>query len=152
MNQLSVRFKKLSPKIGTLINEPFYATEGSAGIDLSACIDESVTIGPNEWKRIPTGLAMEINNHQIVGLVFPRSGLANRFGITLQNAVGVIDSDYRGPIDVLIRNEGTDTFTIKDGDRIAQLVFMPIIKASIDFVEDLNETTRGTGGFGSTGV
>ncbi len=147
-----VRFKKLSPKIGMSIPEPSYATSGSAGIDLAACIDASVSILPNEWAKIPTGLAMQIGRADVVGLIFPRSGLALRKGITMQNAVGVIDSDYRGQIEVLIRNEGKEPIEISDGERIAQMVFVPILQANIHFADSLEETERGTGGFGSTGV
>jgi len=146
-NSIKVIFKKLSDRISIA---PCYATDGSAGMDLAACIDNVIVISPNEWAKIPTGLAMQIPNN-IVGLVFPRSGLAYRHGVTLQNAVGVIDSDYRGQIEVLVRNEGKDIIEIKDGDRIAQLVFMPILKADIEFTDELNNTTRGVGGFGSTG-
>jgi dUTP pyrophosphatase len=146
-NSINVIFKKLSDRISIL---PSYATDGSAGVDLAACIDSVITIAPNDWVRIPTGLAMQIPVN-FVGLVFPRSGLAYRHGVTLQNAVGVIDSDYRGQIEVLIRNEGKDIIEIKDGERIAQLVFMPILKANIEFTDELDNTARGAGGFGSTG-
>ncbi|OEF98792.1 deoxyuridine 5'-triphosphate nucleotidohydrolase [Desulfuribacillus alkaliarsenatis] len=149
---MTVRFKKLSEKVGNSVPSPFYATKGSAGVDVAACVDETIIIEPSKWVKVPTGLALEIDNTNIVGLVFPRSGLAYRNGITLQNAVGVIDSDYRGPLEILIRNEGPTPIEVKNGDRIAQLVFVPIYQVNIEFVEQLKETDRGSGGFGSTGV
>ena len=149
---IDVTFKKLSDKIGTDIPSPFYATDGSAGIDLAACLDDLLVIQPNEWKRVPTGLAMQIHDLNVVGLLFPRSGLALRQGVTFQNAVGVIDADYRGPLEILVRNEGTEPLEIRDGDRIAQLVFVPYYRAQIAFSDQLEETARGAGGFGSTGI
>ena len=152
LQNIKVHFKKVSEKIGQSISEPFYATSGSAGIDLAACIEESIQIEPNKWAKIPTGLSVEIVTPNVAGFVFPRSGLAYRHGITLQNAVGVIDSDYRGPLEILLRNEGTDVIEINEGDRIAQIVFMPIFQVEINFTDELNNTDRGNGGFGSTGV
>ncbi|OEH85867.1 deoxyuridine 5'-triphosphate nucleotidohydrolase [Desulfuribacillus stibiiarsenatis] len=151
MQNLRIKIKKLSDKIGTVIQEPNYATAGSAGIDLAACIDEPILLEPNNWCKIPTGLALEIQSFNVVGLVFPRSGLALKKGITLQNAVGVIDADYRGSLDIIVRNEGTEPWRIECGDRIAQIVFMPIFRAEFEYTERLETTCRGVQGFGSTG-
>lgn len=131
---------------------PTYATSASAGVDLCADLKEQITLSPGENVKIPTGLAIELPSQQVVALVFARSGLANRFGIGLTNGVGVIDSDYRGEIQVLIQNLGAQPVTINPGDRIAQMVFMPIFKAVFEEVTELGETIRGSGGFGSTGI
>lgn len=131
---------------------PTYATSASAGVDLCADLKEQITLSPGENVKIPTGLAIELPSQQVVALVFARSGLANRFGIGLTNGVGVIDSDYRGEIQVLMQNLGAQPVTINPGDRIAQMVFMPIFKAVFEEVAELGETIRGSGGFGSTGI
>lgn len=152
MSQLQVKLKKISSRIGTEIPLPSYATSGSAGMDLRACLDKEVVIRPGERAKIPTGIAIQIPQASIVGLVFARSGNAWKHGVTLSNAVGVIDSDYTGEIQVLITNLDADhPFTIKDGERIAQLVFMPVLQAQLQEVEQLEATDRGDGGFGSTG-
>jgi dUTP pyrophosphatase len=153
MHEIQIKIKKLSDKIGTAIPEPFYATPGSAGLDLCACIEEEIVIQPGERVKVPTGIAIQIPNEGIVGLVFPRSGNAWKHGISLTNAVGVIDSDYTGEIQILVQNlDRSAPFTIRTGDRIAQLVFMPVYKARLQFVDELEETERGSGGFGSTGL
>lgn len=131
---------------------PSYATTASAGVDLNADLSEPMTVSPGEHVKIPTGLAIELPSQAVVALVFARSGLANRHGLGLTNGVGVIDSDYRGEIQVLIQNLGTQPVVINPGDRIAQMVFMPIFHAVFEDVAELQETARGAGGFGSTGV
>lgn len=146
-----IKFKKLSPAIGETISAPSYATPGAAGIDLAAAIVEPVTVEPGERVMIPTGLAVDMPTTEIVGLVFPRSGLAARHGLALANAVGVIDSDYKGEILCPVQNNGEQPYQIKPGDRIAQLLFMPVLKVQIEFTEGLSESERGKGGFGSTG-
>ena len=146
---LTVKIKKVSNNSLAL---PTYATAASAGVDLSADLGEPITVSPGENVKIPTGVAIELPNPSVVALVFARSGLASRHGIGLTNGVGVIDSDYRGEIQVLIQNLGNDPVTIKPGDRIAQMVFMPIFRAIFEDVADLQETARGAGGFGSTGI
>lgn len=130
---------------------PFYATPGSAGLDLSAALERPVTILPGERAVIPTGLAVEIPSRYLVGLMFSRSGLAARHGISLANGVGVIDSDYTGEIMCVLQNNGGEPYTIYPGDRIAQLVLVPIAVADVLFVDELGTTARGDGGFGSTG-
>lgn len=146
---LTVKLKKVS---NNSLAFPTYATAASAGVDLSADLGEPIILSPGENVKIPTGVAIELPNPSVVALVFARSGLASRHGVGLTNGVGVIDSDYRGEIQVLIQNLGNDPVTIKRGDRIAQMVFMPIFRAIFEDVAELQETARGAGGFGSTGI
>jgi dUTP pyrophosphatase len=145
---ISVKIKKLKDKLEI----PAYATNASAGVDLQADISEPCIVNPGEKIKIPTGLAMELPDSQVVALVFARSGLASRFGVSLTNGVGVIDSDYRGEIQVLLQNLGEQSITINPGDRIAQMLFMPVYRAIFEEVAELSETDRGSGGFGSTGL
>ncbi|SPF55245.1 Deoxyuridine 5'-triphosphate nucleotidohydrolase [Candidatus Desulfosporosinus infrequens] len=144
-----VKIKKMANNSLVL---PIYATAASAGVDLCADIREPWIISPGENVKIPTGLAIELPDQQVVALVFARSGLASRHGLGLTNGVGVIDSDYRGEIQVLMHNSGTQPFIINSGDRIAQMVFMPVFRALFEEVAELQDTVRGTGGFGSTGM
>lgn len=130
---------------------PFRATVGSAGMDLSACMDAPVTIAPGELKKIPTGIAIGLPGPNTVGLIFARSGLAVKNGVTLSNAVGVIDSDYTGELIVGLCNVGSVPYTIQPGERIAQLVIMPVLTPRVAVVDHLQATSRGDGGFGSTG-
>lgn len=129
---------------------PFRATEGSAGADLSACLENEVTVEAGKMKMIPVGIAIEIPVG-FGGFIFPRSSLAVKHGVTLPNCVGVIDSDYRGEMSVPLINLGEESFTVKNGDRIAQLVIMPYEAAEYAAVSELSDTERGAGGFGSTG-
>lgn len=142
-----VKIKKLSSYA-----LPTYATAASAGVDLCADLKEPLIINPGENVKIPTGLAIELPSQSVVALVFARSGLASRYGLGLTNGVGVIDSDYRGEIQVLVQNLGHHLVTINPGDRIAQIVFMPVFQALFEEVSELQETPRGVGGFGSTGI
>ncbi len=148
---MELRIKALSPKIGKEIPFPAYATPGSAGMDLRACIDEPVTIPAGERGMIPTGLAIALPGPEWVALVYARSGLAIKHGLAPANCVGVIDSDYRGEIVVGLLNSSKEDYTIEPGERVAQLVIMPVTQARVSVVEELDETERGTGGFGSTG-
>ncbi len=129
---------------------PRYATPGAAGMDLSACLDEPITLAPGERALVPTGLSVAIPPLH-VGLVFARSGLAVKHGVTLSNGVGVIDSDYRGELRVGLVNLGTEPQTISHGERIAQMAIMPVVQTKCVEVEELDGTARGAGGFGSTG-
>ncbi len=129
---------------------PTYGSAAAAGADLYACEDTSITILPSETKLIHTGIAMEIPDG-LVGLVYARSGLASKRGLAPANKVGVIDSDYRGEIMVALHNHGTEPQTIQSGERIAQIVFAPYLAADFTVVDELNDTARGVGGFGSTG-
>lgn len=130
---------------------PQRATEGSAGLDLSACIENDITINPKEIKLIPTGLSAAPDTNECALLVYPRSGLASKHGIALANCVGVIDSDYRGEIKVPLINHGNESFTVTNEMRIAQMVLTPVILPEIQMVDELDETERNSGGFGSTG-
>lgn len=131
---------------------PHRATEGSAGLDLCACIDEPLTLGGGETALIPTGLAIALPSAQYGAFIFARSGLSIKHGIGLLNAVGVIDSDYRGEIKVGVINQVKEPYTIQPGERIAQLVVMPVSTMPVEEAEALDETERGSGGFGSTGT
>lgn len=146
-----VRVKRISEKIGDSIPFPSYATVGAAGIDLPACLDCPLEVPPGARVKVPTGIAIEIPHSHVVGLVFPRSGLATKHGISLANAVGVIDSDYKGEIIVAVFNQGKREYVISPGERVAQLVFMPVFQAILEEAELLEDTARGKGGFGSTG-
>lgn len=144
---MKIKFKKVKPNAIV----PRYATSGAAGMDLCACLDHPVIIGRGDRMLIFTGLAVELPSAEYVALVYPRSGLASKHGITLANCVGVIDSDYRGEIGVCLYNTG-EPYTINPGDRIAQLVITPIVQPEIEEVDELSDTIRGMGGFGSTGI
>ena len=147
----NVKIKYLSDKIGKEISAPVYKTEGSAGMDLSACIDDDILIRKGETVLIPTGIAIALPDNNSVCYIYARSGLSIKNGIMLANSVGVIDSDYRGEIKVGLINLGKEDYILKKGDRIAQMVFAPILRAELEVVENLSETERGEGGFGSTG-
>ncbi len=130
---------------------PSYATSGSAGLDLRACIDEPMEIMPGETKLIPTGLAIHIADPGYAALILPRSGLGHKHGIVLGNLVGLIDSDYQGQLMVSTWNRGTDAFTLNPMERLAQLVIVPVLQVGFNVVEEFEESDRGAGGFGSTG-
>lgn len=130
---------------------PFRATDGSAGMDLYACIDEAVEILPHEIRVIPTGIAIELESADYVAYIYARSGLAIKNGIAPANCVGVIDSDYRGEICVGLLNQTEKVFTVNSEERIAQMVISPVILPTIEVVDELSNTQRGAGGFGSTG-
>lgn len=130
---------------------PSYATEGSAGMDLFACLRKEVIINPGDIKSIPTGIAIHIADNNIGGFIFPRSGLSTKHGISLVNSVGVIDSDYTGEVICPMINHSNAEYVLKPGDRIAQIIFMPIYIANFILTEELEDTKRGSGGFGSTG-
>jgi dUTP pyrophosphatase len=148
----SIQLKVLNNKIGREFPLPTYGTDASAGLDLRACIDESLVMNPNEVKLIPTGLAIYIGDPNLTGMIMPRSGLGHKNGIVLGNLVGLIDADYQGELKISCWNRSTESFTIQPGDRIAQLVFVPIVRVQFDVVEEFEGTVRGEGGFGHTGV
>ena len=148
---MELKIKYLSPKIGTDIPAPFYATEGAAAMDLCACVDGEVTVAPRALVSIPTGIAIALPSAEYVALVFARSGLGIKHGVCLSNGVGVIDSDYRGEIRVGLTNLSDTPYTISPGDRIAQLAVVPVVQARLTVCEELPESGRGAGGFGSTG-
>jgi dUTP pyrophosphatase len=149
MHRVEVRI--LDPRVGRDFALPAYATAGSAGMDLRACLDEPLELAAGQTSLIPTGLAIHIADPTLAATILPRSGLGHRHGIVLGNLVGLIDSDYQGELLVSCWNRGQDTFTIKPGERIAQLVFLPIVRAELAVVEDFAESRRGAGGFGHTG-
>ena len=146
---LSIDFKILNPLIKDHI--PTYASEGSAGLDLRACINDSVVINPGKTELIPTGISIFIKDSGYAGLILPRSGLGHKHGIVLGNLVGLIDSDYQGELFISTWNRGTTSFTINSLDRIAQLVIVPVSQATFNLVSDYSKSDRGDGGFGSTG-
>ncbi len=130
---------------------PAYATAGSAGLDLRACLDAPLELSPGEAKLIPTGLAIHIADANLAAMILPRSGLGHKHGIVLGNLVGLIDSDYQGPLMVSCWNRGASAYTVQPFERIAQLVIVPVVQASFRVVESFGESERGAGGFGSTG-
>ena len=148
---MELKIKALSPKLGKEIPFPTYATSGSAGLDLRACIDGGVTIRPGDQALIPTGLSIALPSADFVALLYARSGLAIKHGLSPANCVGVIDSDYRGEVVVALRNYGKEPYTVEPGERVAQMVITPVVQADITVVDELDDTARGTGGFGSTG-
>lgn len=150
--EINVKIKLVKQGVGQVDFMPTYATEGSAGMDLKAAISEPLTIAPGQIMKVPTGIAIQIPDASIGGFVYPRSGLSSKYGISLINCVGVIDSDYTGEIICPMINHSDSEFVINPGDRIAQIVFMPVCHAKLTLVDDLQETERGSGGFGSTGI
>lgn len=153
MNGLNqrVKMKIVNPKMGTEIPLPTYATEGSAGLDLRACIDNPIEILPGATVLIPTGLAIYIEDANFAGLVLPRSGLGHKHGIILGNAVGLIDADYQGELMISCWNRSNTPFIINVAERLAQFVIVPVVQAKFEIVESFTETERAAGGFGHTG-
>jgi dUTP pyrophosphatase len=130
---------------------PTYATPGSAGLDLRACLEQPLELAPGACELIPTGMAMHIANPAYAAMILPRSGLGHKHGVVLGNLVGLIDSDYQGPLMVSVWNRGQTTFTINPMERIAQMVVVPVVQLDLNIVEDFEDSSRGAGGFGSTG-
>jgi len=147
----SIDYTIIDPRIGDSIELPTYASEGSAGLDLRACVDNELVISPGETHLIPTGIAIYIRDPGYAGLIVPRSGLGHKHGIVLGNLVGLIDSDYQGQLFVSCWNRGDKAYTVDEGERIAQLVIVPIAQVAFNQVDSFGSTERGTGGFGSTG-
>ena len=148
----AIEYKILDPRIGTAFPLPAYATTGSAGMDLRACLDSALTLNPGDTTLIPTGLAIHIGDPGLAAVILPRSGLGHKHGIVLGNLVGLIDSDYQGQLLISCWNRGQDSFTIEPGERIAQLVFVPVVQVSLQAVDDFNQSDRGTSGFGHSGT
>ena len=148
----NIQLKILDSRIGKDIPLPEHATPGSAGMDLRACIDEAIILKPGDAELIPTGIAIHIGDPGLAATILPRSGLGHKHGIVLGNLVGLIDSDYQGQLFVSCWNRGNTSFTIDIGERIAQLVFLPVVQVDFDLVEDFNESERGEGGFGHSGT
>lgn len=147
----TIQLKILDPRIGKEFPLPRYETQDAAGLDLRACINESLLIAPQQTVLIPTGISIYIANPSLTAVILPRSGLGHKHGIVLGNLVGLIDADYQGPLMVSCWNRSQTEYTVTPGDRIAQLVFLPIIRAEFEVVTDFMSTTRGEGGFGHSG-
>ena len=149
---MKLQVKILNTKLGQQWELPKYATSGSAGMDLRACIEHPLTVHPGETHLIPTGLAIYINDPAVAGMLIPRSGLGHKHGIVLGNLTGLIDSDYQGEIKISCWNRGSSVFEISPGDRIAQLVIVPVLQVQLDVVDEFDTTVRGSGGFGHSGL
>jgi dUTP pyrophosphatase len=155
MNQTSRRklqVRVLDPRVGREYPLPQYATSGSAGVDLRACIDAPLEMKPGDTQLIPSGIAIHLADPGYAAIVLPRSGLGHKHGIVLGNLVGLIDSDYQGQIFVSCWNRGQTTFTIQPGERIAQLVVVPVVQVEFEVVDEFSASERGAGGFGSSGT
>jgi dUTP pyrophosphatase len=146
-----IKLRVLDPRIGTTFPLPQHATAGSAGMDLRACVDAPLSLAPGRAELISTGVSIFVEDPGLAAVILPRSGLGHKSGIVLGNLVGLIDSDYQGPLMVSCWNRSDAPFTINPGDRIAQLIFVPVVQAEFDVVEDFAVSTRGSGGFGSSG-
>jgi len=147
----SIDVRILDPRLGSEFPLPEYATEGSAGMDLRALPEQTIELAPGETELLPTGMAIHLADPGLAAVILPRSGLGHKHGIVLGNLVGLIDSDYQGQLFVSCWNRGNTSFTINPGDRIAQLVIVPVVQASLRVVEDFESSERGAGGFGHTG-
>ncbi len=143
--------KILDPRIGRQFPLPTYATSGSAGLDLRACLDNELNLVSGETILVPTGIAIHIGDDTLAAVILPRSGLGHKHGVVLGNLVGLIDSDYQGQLMVSVWNRSQNSFSIKPGERIAQMVFIPVVRAEFNIVDDFSHTERGTGGFGHSG-
>ena len=146
-----IQFKVLDARLGHEIPLPEYATPGSAGLDLRACVEAATVINPGQTLLIPTGLAIHINDPSLAAVILPRSGLGHKHGIVLGNLVGLIDSDYQGQLFVSCWNRGDSAFTIQVGERLAQMVFVPVLQVALEQVADFDQSHRGEGGFGHSG-
>jgi len=147
-----IQIKILDPRVGNEFALPEYATPGSAGLDLRACIDEPLSVKPGETHLVPTGFAMHIADPSLAAVLWPRSGLGHKHGLVLGNLTGLIDSDYQGQLFVSCWNRGGVTYTIEPGERIAQMVFVPVVQAQFDVVDEFDDSSRGAGGFGHSGT
>jgi dUTP pyrophosphatase len=147
----SLKVLVLDPRLGRDFPLPTYATAGSAGLDLRACVEQPLTLAPGHAELVPTGLAIHLDDPGLAAVLLPRSGLGHKHGIVLGNLVGLIDSDYQGQVMVSVWNRAGEPFTIRPGERIAQLVVVPVVQVRLDVVESFEESSRGAGGFGSSG-
>ncbi len=146
-----IQLKILDQRLGNEFPLPHYATDGSAGMDMRACLDEPLALAPGETTLIPSGLAIHVADAGLAAVLLPRSGLGHKHGIVLGNLVGLIDSDYQGQVYVSCWNRGDETFTIQPGERIAQMVIVPVVRADFEIVDEFVSSDRGAGGFGHTG-
>lgn len=152
MSKQRMQLRVLDDRLGNEIPMPAYATDGSAGIDLRACLNEPLVLNPGETQLVPTGLSLYIEDSGLAAMILPRSGLGHKHGIVLGNLVGLIDSDYQGELMVSCWNRGQDSFTIDIGERLAQLIVVPVVQVDFDIVDSFEKSERGEGGFGSTGT
>ncbi|MFM7433014.1 MAG: dUTP diphosphatase [Gammaproteobacteria bacterium] len=152
MSRRALKVRVLDPRIGKDFPLPAYATEGSAGLDLRACLDAPLELAPGKAELLPTGLAIWVADPTLAAVILPRSGLGHKHGIVLGNLVGLIDSDYQGQLMVSCWNRGSSSYTVQPGERIAQLVLVPVVQVELEVVEDFTATVRGAGGFGSSGT
>jgi dUTP pyrophosphatase len=150
--QHTLELKILDPRFGGQWPLPKYATAASAGLDLRAALDEPLTLSPGDAALVPSGLAIHIGDPSLCAVILPRSGLGHKHGIVLGNGTGLIDADYQGPLMISVWNRGKEPFTMQPGDRIAQLVLLPVVRAQLQVVDAFETSARGTGGFGHTGV
>lgn len=151
MTAKQVQIKAIDPRLGNEFPLPEYSTDGSAGMDLRACLDQALPIPPGETRLIPTGFAMHVADRALAAVILPRSGLGHKHGIVLGNLVGLIDSDYQGQVFVSCWNRSGEAFTVEPGARIAQLVFVPVVRVEWQVVDEFEASPRGEGGFGHTG-
>ncbi len=147
-----IELKILDPRVGEEIPLPHYATDGSAGLDMRACIDEDIVVEPGDTVLIPTGLAIHIGDSGLAAVLLPRSGLGHKHGLVLGNLTGLIDSDYQGQVFISCWNRGSVAYTVKPGERIAQMVFIPVQQVEFSVVEEFDRSDRGDGGFGHSGT
>jgi dUTP pyrophosphatase len=152
MSRRPLKVRILDSRIGTEFPLPAYATPGSAGLDLRACLDAPLELSPGRAELLPTGLAIWVADPGFAAVILPRSGLGHKHGIVLGNLVGLIDSDYQGQLMVSCWNRGSSAYTVQPGERIAQLVVVPVVQVELEVVEDFAATARGSGGFGSSGT
>ena len=148
----TLEIKLLDPRFGDEWPLPTYATQASAGLDLRAALDEALTLQPGDTALVPSGLAIHVGDPTMCAVILPRSGLGHKHGIVLGNGTGLIDADYQGPLLISVWNRGREAFTMQPGDRIAQLVVLPIVRATLQVVQEFETSARGAGGFGHTGV
>ncbi len=148
----SIQLKILDPRVGSAIPLPHYATDGSAGLDMRACIDDAMLVAPGETVLVPTGLAIFIDDPSLAAVLLPRSGLGHKHGLVLGNLTGLIDSDYQGQVYISCWNRGQAAYEVQPGERIAQMVFVPVAQVEFNIVEEFQATDRGAGGFGSSGT
>jgi dUTP pyrophosphatase len=149
---VDLQVRLLDPRLGREWPLPAHATDGSAGMDLRAAIDAPLTLAPGDATLVPSGMAIHIGDPGLCAVILPRSGLGHKHGIVLGNGTGLIDADYQGPLLISVWNRGREPFTIEPGDRIAQLVLLPVVRAQLQVVDTFDESARGAGGFGHTGV
>lgn len=147
-----IELKILDPRVGQELPLPEYATPGSAGMDLRVCLDEPLTLEPGQTELLPTGIAIYINDPTLAATILPRSGLGHKHGLVLGNLVGLIDSDYQGELKVSLWNRSQKAYTIQPGERVAQLVIIPVVQAQFNVVEQFDQSVRGDGGFGHSGT